>query len=55
MRRALLLLNATGLLATCVFGALYAVRARPGRLSAISIFLCKSVLCGAFCMGAQGA
>jgi hypothetical protein len=31
------------------------VRALPGRLSAISVFPCKSVLYGANCMGAQGA
>ena len=27
----------------------------PGWLSALSVFLCKSVFCGAFCTGAQGA
>jgi hypothetical protein len=34
--------------------AIGAVRAVPGRLSAISVLLCKSVLYGAY-MGAQGA
>jgi hypothetical protein len=32
-----------------------AVRAALGRLSGLSVSLCKSVLHGAFCMGAQGA
>ena len=30
-------------------------RAAPGRLSALSVFLLRSILYGAFCMGAQGA
>jgi hypothetical protein len=34
---------------------LIAVRAAQGRLSALGVFLCKSVFDGAFCMGAQGA
>jgi hypothetical protein len=33
----------------------WTVRARPGRLSALGVSPSKSVLYGAFCMGAQGA
>jgi hypothetical protein len=34
---------------------LLTVRAALGWLSALSVFLCKYVLYGTFCMGAQGA
>ena len=37
------------------FAIPFTVRARPGRLSALSFSPSESVLCGAFCMGAQGA